>query len=110
MTRQLLSLFAACTVSAVLSAEELADLRAQARGMTSHAFLWLLYSRTGLTAIAAADEDGSDRAADEEGRDGRVGGSLHEEIVLEHERHIEEVKQKANASEAKILAMRDQKC
>lgn len=25
---------------------ELADLRAQARGMTSHAFLWLLYSRT----------------------------------------------------------------
>ena len=31
MTRQLLSLFAACTVSAVLSAEELADLRAEYR-------------------------------------------------------------------------------
>ena len=42
---------------------ELADLRAQARGMTSHAFLWLLYSRTGLTAIAAADEDGEKKSA-----------------------------------------------
>ena len=42
---------------------ELAGLRAQARGMTSHAFLWLLYSRTGLPAIAAADEDGEKKAA-----------------------------------------------
>lgn len=31
--------------------------------MTSHAFLWLLYSRTGLTAIAAADEDGEKKSA-----------------------------------------------
>ena len=57
-----------------------------------------------------ARNDRGDLRSNEIHRFGHGACGVYREVVQEDERHIEEVKQKANASEAKILAMRDQKC